>query len=87
MKEPIPDLIKTFANYIWVYLPKDWTFEHKYEKFSLFVNIKSKDISTNKPISIRRKYSGDIIKKFKDNTQELAYEAAKEIIVAMNKKR
>jgi len=86
MKEEIPDLIKTFVNYIWVYLPKDWSVEHKYEKFNLYVNIRSKDASTNRPVSVRRKYSGDIIKKFKDNVQELAFEAAKEIITVMNKK-
>jgi len=86
MREELPELVKTFLNYIWVNIPKEWAIDFKYEKYFLYVNVVTKDIATNRPISVRKKYSADILKKFKGNIEEVGKQAAEDIIDLMKKK-
>lgn len=85
-KEKIPDLVNTFLNYLWVNIPSEWDIQYRYEKYFLFVNVFVQDPLGKNPFTIRRRYSSDIIKKFEDTNEQLAQEAAKEIIDSMKKK-
>lgn len=86
MREELPELVRTFFNYIWVNLPKDWSVDHKYEKYFLYVNVVTRDTATNRPVSVRKKYSADLLKKFKDNLEEVGKQAARDISDLMKKK-
>lgn len=80
-----PELIRIFLNYFWVSLPKDWSIETKFEGYFLNVKIISDKIVAGKQFYIRRRYSSDIMAKFKDTIDELASDCANEVINAMKK--
>lgn len=80
-----PELIRTFLNYFWVSLPKEWVVETKFEGYFLNVKIVSDKVVAGKQFYLRRRYSHDIMKKFQDTVDDLAYDCAQEVISAMKK--
>lgn len=86
MKEKMPEEVNTFLNFFWVNIPKDWKIHHKYEKSFLFIVVIMHFDPNKKPLTVRRKYSSDIIIKFKDNILDLAKNTAKEVVESMRKK-
>lgn len=80
-----PLLIKTFLNYFWVSLPKDWEIETKFEGYFVNVKIVSDKIVAGKQFYLRRRYSKDIMEKFQDTVDDLACDCASEVISAMKK--
>jgi hypothetical protein len=80
-----PELIRSFLNYFWVSLPKEWEIETKLIGYFLNVKIVSDKIVAGKQFYIRRRYSSDIMAKFQDTIDELASDCANEVINAMKK--
>jgi hypothetical protein len=80
-----PELVKTFLNYFWVSLPQNWTIETKFEGYFLNIKIISDKIVAGKQFYLRRRYSKDIMEKFKDTVDDLASDCVSEIVSAMKK--
>jgi len=80
-----PELVRTFLNFFWASLPKDWTIETKFVDYFLNIKIIGDKIVAGKQFYLRRKYSHDIMKKFQDTLMEVASDCAMEVIAAMKK--
>lgn len=77
----LPLLMKTFLNFFWVNLPKEWTIEYDYKEPFLNIKIILEINSDDEEITyISRKYSYDIIKKIDTEIDELAQECTNEVI-------
>jgi len=80
-----PPIIRSFLNLFWCSLPQNWTIETKFEGYFLNVKIVSDKMVAGKQFYLRRRYSKDIMEKFKDTIDDLASDCISEIISAMKK--
>jgi hypothetical protein len=67
--------IDRFVNFIWAYTPAKLSITHTVNERFILVSIKDKETEA----TLKRKYSVDILNKYKDNLDELALNCSKEI--------
>jgi len=79
VSQPIPTIVQSFCNLMWISMPKKWIFHSVYHKNKLFISI---IINNNDDIihKIHREYPFDIIQNRENDIWGLAIDCSEEIL-------